>query len=93
MKKGDRIIWNSGFGFDLGYFLSEEGSTMGTNLVRLVTGRLLGNKDSIDCSFPTSQIISYSDEINKILSLNYRTRKKEFNKFNEMIELPLNQPS
>jgi|JI10StandDraft_1071094.scaffolds.fasta_scaffold226529_4 hypothetical protein len=42
MKTGDRVIYNTGFGYDLGVFV-REGGIYNTFLVELVTGRYPGN--------------------------------------------------
>lgn len=38
-KKGDRIIWDSNFGYEIGFFEKEEGVTYGACQIFLVTGR------------------------------------------------------
>ena len=38
MKKGDFIIWNSGFGYDVGYYVKDKGVMYGTCEVYLLTG-------------------------------------------------------
>ena len=43
MKAGDKIIWHSGFGYDIGYYVSESDDTMYNSYeIELVSGRILG---------------------------------------------------
>lgn len=43
MKKGDKIIWDSGFGYDIGYFIEEtEGFMYNTHRIELITGGITG---------------------------------------------------
>jgi len=56
-KAGDKIIWDSGFGYELGYFVGE-GVMHNTWSVNLITGCSIGQ----DVSFDKSEIFLYSDE-------------------------------
>lgn len=38
MKKGEYIIWDSNFGYEVGFFEKEEGVVYDTHQVRLITG-------------------------------------------------------
>lgn len=38
MKKGDFIIWDSGWGYDVGYFVQDKGVMYHTNMIFLLTG-------------------------------------------------------
>ena len=42
MNKGDKIIWNSGFGYDLGYYVSDESSVANNCVIELVSGLVHG---------------------------------------------------
>ena len=52
MKKGDKIIWDSGFGYDIGYFIEDSEKIMYNSYkIELVTGVIqeetLRSKDEI----------------------------------------------
>lgn len=55
MNEGDKIIWDSHFGYEIGYFVGE-GKLMGTYEVNLVTGVVHGN-----VSHSTSEIHEYNE--------------------------------
>ena len=43
MEKGDFVIWDSGWGYDVGYFVQDKGVMYHTNLLYMVTGVSEGN--------------------------------------------------
>ena len=64
-KKGDRIIWNSHFGYDIGYFIGE-GVMYYTYSVEIVTGKYPG-----EMSLPVNEIHPYSDGLVDDLTKEY----------------------
>lgn len=60
MKKGDKIIWDSHFEYELGYFLSDNGVMFNTYLVKLVTGIVHG-----EVSHSINEIKSYTPELHQ----------------------------
>jgi len=71
-KKGDRIIWDSGFGYDIGHFV-EVGQVFENNyVVNLKTGVTRGS----NCSFPQSEVHHYSENLIKLLTEKYGYTKK-----------------
>ena len=74
-KKGDNIIWDSNFGYEIGYFIGE-GNQDNTYLVNLKTGIV-----DEPCSYPIDEIFKYSDELISELTKKYGYEKsfsKEF---------------
>lgn len=64
------IVWDSGFGYEIGYFLGE-GNQYGTYLVKIITAAPpIGQ-----CSFPTSQIHRYTCELIDELTKRYGYRR------------------
>lgn len=58
MKKGDKIIWNSNSGYDIGYYISYE-----SNQYMKCTVHIISNKYTYDTSeFPHYEILPYNDE-------------------------------
>lgn len=57
----EKVIWNSGFGYEIGYFIGE-GNIMGTYLIDTCSGVVIGEN-----SYPKRQIEAYSNE--RILEL------------------------
>ena len=57
MKKGDKIIWDSGFDYDLGYFVKDSKTICYDRvMINNVTG-ITGL-----CLLPVNEIISYTDK-------------------------------
>lgn len=54
-ERGEAVIWDSGFGYEIGYFECD-GNTMGTYLIDIRTGRQPGL-----CSHPCSEVYKYTD--------------------------------
>ena len=56
MKKGDRIIWDSHFGYEIGYFIEESDENMyNTYKVDIVTGIVTG-----ECYYSKNEIHPYN---------------------------------
>ena len=60
MKKGDKIIWDSGFGYEVGYFIEDGDKKMSnTYVIELVTGvekgRTYRSKDEITFYTPENK--------------------------------------
>ena len=78
MKHGDKIIWDSHFGYEVGYFIKESDDIMyNSYLLHLVTGSVIGtslrSKD---------EIIEYTDENLQIMIKKY-DYIKNFDSVNE----------
>ncbi|MEO6305570.1 MAG: hypothetical protein ABIP51_20570 [Bacteroidia bacterium] len=69
MKKGDKVIWDSNFDYDLGYYLGK-GVTYNTFLIDKVTGIVKG-----PVSYSISQIKPYTEELHKELKEKYSSNK------------------
>lgn len=82
MKKGDYIIWNSGNGYDVGYFSKEDGVTYYTHEVKLITGLC---KRSV--SFSKDQIHPFSSELVEALNNKYGYKRSPFWNYKELKEL------
>ena len=67
MKKGDKIIWDSGWGYDIGYFIGESKTQYHHYKVNMVTGVVQG-----ECTYPISEIKPYSEELIKELRERYK---------------------
>ena len=65
-KKGDPIIWNSGFGYDIGLFVSEDSGQYNNYKVDLVSGIVTG-----EISLPQSEIEPYTEDRVKVLMNEY----------------------
>lgn len=74
MKKGNKVIWDSGFGFEIGYFI-EKNKTICDIL--LASGRYSG----MVLVFPDFELSDYSDELCKQLTTKYGFEKIQY--FNE----------
>lgn len=72
MKKGDKIIWDSGFGYELGTFVKERGVMHHTSLVNLTTGIVQG-----EVSHSISEILPYSREKQHELNVKYFNTQKQ----------------
>ena len=68
-KANDRVIWNSGFGYEIGYFRGE-GRSMGTYLIDTRTGIVIGEN-----SYRKREIEPYSKERVKQLTNIYGYEK------------------
>lgn len=68
-KKNDRIIWDSSWGYEIGYF-EETGATVGTLKVDMITGIVQGL-----VSHPISEIKPYSKELVSELTKKYGYEK------------------
>ena len=66
MKFKDKIIWDSGFGYDTGIYIKEQGVMYNTCLIELQSGRYPGK-----ISVTPSQVIPYSTDKIKELSIKY----------------------
>jgi len=66
MKEGDKIIWNSGFGYELGTYISDKGVMYDTVLINLETGVAQGK-----LSVPIHQIIPRSKKALEIMLREY----------------------
>ena len=51
MKAGQKIVWDSGFGYEIGYFLGEDPNNSFHYRVTLITGRVQG-----EVSMPQNEI-------------------------------------
>lgn len=66
-KKGDRIIWDSGFGFEIGRFIEDSEHQMyGSYKVNLITGVVQG-----ESLRPASEIKPFNEETIKEMSEKY----------------------
>lgn len=64
-----KIIWDSGFGYDLGFFIGK-GNSWNTWLIDKVTGKIKGN-----VSISKGEIFPYSKELHDILYVKYKYDK------------------
>lgn len=69
-RPNDRIVWDSGHGYEIGYFLSDNGVMYNTYLVDIITGICQG-----EVSHSISQIKPYSKELIKDLTAKYGYEK------------------
>lgn len=70
-KAGDPVIWDSNFGYDVGYFVSESNMYYHYR-VTLVSGVSPGN----DVTVNVNQVHPYSEEMIKTLTQKYGYRKQ-----------------
>lgn len=71
-KKGDKIIWDSRFGYDLGYFIGDTNENMyNTFGVDLVTG-IVGGKLFVY----ESEVLPYNEDTIKEMSKKYGHTKQ-----------------
>jgi hypothetical protein len=54
LKEGDRIIWDSHHGYDIGYFVTEDSNQYFKYKVNMVTGVVTGI-----CEYPVTEILPY----------------------------------
>jgi len=71
MKKGEFIIWDSHFGYDIGFYSKEEGVMYGTSEIYLVTGVSEGF-----LSVPPHEIHSFSKELIEKLNTKYKYKRE-----------------
>lgn len=67
---GDRIVWDSHFGYEIGYFLGE-GVVFNSYLVDVKTGKIQER-----CSYSKEEIHKYSNELIDTLSQKYGYEKR-----------------
>ena len=70
MNKGDRIIWDSHFGYDIGYYIGG-GVMYNTHHIELMTGKYPGGELSV----PLYEIHPYSDKLITELTKKYGYEK------------------
>jgi hypothetical protein len=68
--KGDKVVWDSHFGYEIGYFLGE-GVMMNTYLVDVCTGKITG-----ECSYSKDEIHPYTNELIDFLNIKYGYEKR-----------------
>ena len=68
MKKGDRIIWDSGFGYEIGIYESDKGVMYNTCLVQLMSGDV---KHNTPVSVPINDVHAYSKTRVALLTIKY----------------------
>ena len=76
LKRGEKVVLDSGFGYDIGYF-NGAGKNYYTYSVEMVTGLVQGN-----CSYPQSEVLRYTDELIVELTKKYGY-EKSFSKVQE----------
>src|SRR6185312_2967284 len=72
---GERVVWDSHFGYEIGYFLGE-GVMMNTYLIDVCTGKITGN-----CSYSQNEIHKYTYELINSLTKKYGYEKRFSNAF------------
>lgn len=65
MKIGDKVIWNSNFGYEVGYFLGDSNAYFQYS-VKIVSGKYKGISSVSRCSLKP-----YSDDLIKELTKEY----------------------
>lgn len=70
LVKGDKVIWDSHFGYEIGYFIGE-GNQDNTWLIDIKSGICKG-----ECSYSKNQIYKYSDELIDKLTEKYNYEKR-----------------
>lgn len=72
-KKGDRVIWNSCFGYDIGYFNGNGYAREGESIIMsLESGHLAGS----DILLAPFEVFPYSDELVDKLTKKYGYEKR-----------------
>ena len=66
----ERVVWDSGFGYEIGHFLIE-GNSYDTWLIDVRTGLITGT-----CSYSKSEVFKYSSELIKTLTAKYDYEKR-----------------
>ena len=74
MKQGDKIIWDSGFGYDLGYYLRECDNQYHSTVVKMATGRSANR----EMCFSKDRVIPYTAEKLEELTEKYRYKQSKF---------------
>lgn len=69
MKKGDKVILDSHFGYELGYYL-KEGNLYHTYLIDIITGLI-----KAPVSYPIAQVFPYTEEFHTELKKKYHSNK------------------
>lgn len=69
-KKGDKVIWDSNFGYDIGLFIGE-GNQYYTYLIDVKSGLI-----QEECSYYKYEIYPYSEELIKKLAKKYGYEKR-----------------
>ena len=72
MKKGDKIIWDSHFGYDLGEFISDKGVMYYTVSVELFTSTYSNGAISLS----VNEIHPYTEELHNQMIKRYGYEKK-----------------
>ena len=68
--KGDKVIWDSHFGYEIGYFIGE-GNQDNTWFIDIRTGICTG-----ECWLSKNEIYKYSDELIQKLTEKYKYEKR-----------------
>ena len=71
----DKIVWNSGFGYEIGFFLGD-GWVYNTYLIEIMTGISTG-----EYCYSKEEIYKYSDELIDELTKKYGYEKRFSNVF------------
>ncbi len=72
MKEGDKIIWDSGFGYEVGYYIKESDfNVYNTYLVNLSTGIVIG-----ECMHSKHEITAYNPKNLAEMESKYGYKKK-----------------
>tara|TARA_R110000796_G_scaffold159388_3_gene276198 strand:- start:18721 stop:19002 length:282 start_codon:yes stop_codon:yes gene_type:complete len=80
MKEGDLIIWDSHFGYDVGFYSKDKGVMYNTCEVYLITGVCYGK-----FSATHYEVVTFNEET--IVNLNTKYNKKSDNwKFENLVE-------
>ena len=66
METGDKIIWDSSFGYEIGYYEHESITQHDHVQVSLVTGVVIGSTGK-----PTNEVKPYSNELDEKLATKY----------------------
>lgn len=69
-SQNERVIWDSHFGYDIGYFLGD-GWAYNTYLIDIRTGRIVE-----ECSLSKSEVHKYTDELIDKLTAKYGYEKR-----------------
>ena len=80
MKKGDKIIWDSHFGYEVGYFSNEKGVMYNTSEVDLVSGIVHGK-----LSVTSYEILAFTKEIVESLNVKYN-KTSDMYKYENLLE-------
>lgn len=72
---GERVVWDSHFGYEIGYFLGE-GVVFNSYMIDVCTGVITG-----ECSYSKNEIHKYSDELIDYLNKKYGYEKRFSNTF------------